>query len=241
MSLWDKRNAFDGFEKHVRCYESHPYLKLGKGRLFGGNAQFPVIKDADVYVSLQSGSTSGFVSDPWAKQTQVEVQYAISDQRAPKDVLRFKKMIDWLCTQLQEGKTVHVGCIGGHGRTGLVLSAIVAQLRPWKGDKNAIQWVRKHYCKKAVESAEQITFLVKHYGVTKVEARDYEQPQESRRVAGFEQMEYPAYSPSKSSTVNLDEARANVSRKIISPNVTPDTRMFVPMPSARSLWKHKKG
>ena len=72
---------------------------------------------------------------------------------APANVTRFKKLVTWLCNQLQDGKTVHVGCIGGHGRTGTVISAIVAELLE---EKDAIQWVRKHYCKKAVESKAQV-------------------------------------------------------------------------------------
>jgi hypothetical protein len=209
--------------------------------LFGGNAQFPVIKDADIYVSLQSGSRSGYGSDPWAKQTQVEVMFEISDQHAPKNLPRFKKMIDWLCTQLHDGKTVHVGCIGGHGRTGLVLSAIVASMRNWKGkDVDAIQYVRKHYCKKAVESSEQVNFLMKHYGVTHVVSRArYVAPKESTRVAGPDDMEYyPTHS--KSPMKFVDAAQPSASRKILSPKVTSETRSFVPMPSSRSLWKRKR-
>ena len=37
---------------------------------------------------------------------------------APSNVARFKKLVTWVCTQLQDGKTVHIGCIGGDGRTG---------------------------------------------------------------------------------------------------------------------------
>ena len=65
-----------------------------------------------------------------------------------------------------DNKRVHVGCIGGHGRTGLVLSALVAQMT---GMPDPISYVRKHYCTKAVESTEQVTFLTKHFGAAKVE------------------------------------------------------------------------
>ena len=132
-----------------RCYVSHPVLKLGKGRLYGGAALHPA--KADIYVVLQRGDMGGRTSDPWDTAKVVEIQYAIRDMYAPEDVSRFKKLITWLCTQLQGGKTVHVGCIGGHGRTGTVFAAIVAEMT---GEKDAIQWVRAHYCKKAVESQE---------------------------------------------------------------------------------------
>ncbi|MCK5640964.1 MAG: hypothetical protein KAJ19_09215, partial [Gammaproteobacteria bacterium] len=59
----------------------------------------------------------------------------------------------------------HIGCIGGHGRTGLVLAALAAYTKT--APKNAIQWVRKHHCDSAVESTSQVNFLVKHYKVAK--------------------------------------------------------------------------
>lgn len=164
--LWGKDgggfdSAFSGTSLTIRCYESHPILKVGKGQLCGGNCYTPSVKDADVYVVLNKGDMGGRQSDPWEAQKVVEIQYAISDMHAPTNVPRFKKLVTWLCTQLQDGKKVHVGCMGGHGRTGTVLAAIVAEM----GKKDAINYVRKHYCKKAVESKEQVDFLAKHYGV----------------------------------------------------------------------------
>jgi protein-tyrosine phosphatase len=101
-----------------------------------------------------------------------EIHYPIEDQHAPKNVDRFQKMITYLCNQLQAGKTVHVGCIGGHGRTGVVIAAIVAEMKDYvmgQDNHDVIQWVRKHYCEKAVESWEQVKFLQKYYGVSKAE------------------------------------------------------------------------
>jgi len=52
-----------------------------------------------------------------------------------------------------KGSTIEVGCIGGHGRTGTVL-ACMAVLAGVPG-KDAVKFVRDHYCKHAVESARQ--------------------------------------------------------------------------------------
>jgi len=52
-------------------------------------------------------------------------------------------------------KEVVVSCIGGHGRTGTVLS-VWAGLN---GIENPIEYIRKHYCKCAVESKEQEEFV----------------------------------------------------------------------------------
>lgn len=51
------------------------------------------------------------------------------------------------------GLWVEVGCIGGHGRTGTVLScmAVLAGVKP----SDAVEWVRKNYCDHAVETSRQ--------------------------------------------------------------------------------------
>ena len=78
-------------------------------RYFGGSASHPVVKDADVYVSLQAGSTSGLISDPWDTQQVREVYYPINDAMAPQNPVRFKKLIDWLMQSIAAGKKVHIG------------------------------------------------------------------------------------------------------------------------------------
>jgi hypothetical protein len=191
------------------------------------------MKTADVYVALQSGSTSGRTSDPWDTTKQViEVHYSITDMQAPKDVPRFQKMVTWICNQLQNGKTVHVGCVGGHGRTGLVLSAIVAEAL---GKEDAIQYVRKHYCKKAVESKDQIQFLMTHYGVSKVEGTKTYVPKSdwSSSSTGTKWDGFP-------STALLGDGKPAKPRVLPLQGVTAQSKTFVPMASARSLWKEKR-
>jgi hypothetical protein len=250
-SIWDFKekgekgvsDAFSGTNLAVRCYESHPRLKIGKGTLCGGSASYPVVKNADVYVALQSGSTSGRISDPWEVQTVVEVQYSIQDMHAPTNVTRFKKMVTWLCNQLHEGKTVHVGCIGGHGRTGTVFAAIVAEAL---GEKDAIQWVRTHYCKKAVEAREQVKFLMKHYGVSEAEGAKSAPTVKWTAKHGLSK-------PTEAVGLSLDEWEANMKAKpkpkekssqgrrvILSVGAAKATKAFEPMASDRSLWKTKK-
>ena len=151
----------------MRCYTSHPVLKLGKGKLYGGSARFPVLKDADVYVVLQAGDMNGWQSDPWDTQTgRWKSSTASGTWSVPSNVARFKKLVTWLCTQLQRRQDRPRGLHRGaradrHGALG------------YRGrdleEKDAIQYVRKHYCKKAVESKEQVQFLRKHYGVSGVE------------------------------------------------------------------------
>lgn len=159
------------FQVGKSCYESHPPLPLKFGgqefSVYGGNCGRPIHLDCDVYVALQAGS---YVSLPYPWDAGygqiVQVQYSIQDGKAPSNVEAFGKMISWLVEQIKEGKKVHVGCIGGHGRTGVVLAAIVNKMMPEEEDP--ISYVRQNYCQSAVESSEQVQFLVKHYGAKTV-------------------------------------------------------------------------
>lgn len=221
---WDS-DAFTGTALAVRCYESHPVVTLGKGLLYGGSARAPKVLDADVYVVLQAGDLIGRQSDPWEKTIRHEVYYHIQDMDAPTNVARFKKLVTWVCTQLQDGKRVHVGCIGGHGRTGTVLSAIVAELL---GEKDAIQYVRTHYCKKAVESKVQVAFLMKHYGVASAEPTKVWAPPEKGQQKAWSWGKDSAWAKAQ----NPPETKV--------PRVGRSAKSYVSMPSARSLWKGKK-
>lgn len=154
------------------CAKSHPALDLGNGLLiYGGAAHSPIVGDADIYVSLDRGMDADTKGYPWNGGRQF-IYFPITDMSAPADAAEFKKLISWLAAQVKAGHKVHVGCIGGHGRTGTVFSALVKEM---SGNVNAIQYVRDHYCPKAVESATQVDFLVKHYGVARVKgAKSYD-------------------------------------------------------------------
>lgn len=144
-----------------RCYHSHPPMQLPSTELIihGGSCSSPAVKDADIYVGLCSSMRFTERNWPWKKG--YEVLFAIPDMGVPAKPDEFKKLVAWVRRQLEEGKKVHVGCIGGHGRTGTFLSALVSTF----GEADAITYVRKHYCKKAVESTEQVKFLGEHFGV----------------------------------------------------------------------------
>ena len=149
-----------------RCYTTHPALKVGEFLIYGGSCSAPVVHDADVYIGFDhSMSFKASPKWPWQKAEKfdgVEFLFPITDMCAPRNAQDFKDLIDWTCNQLHDGKKIHAGCIGGHGRTGLFLSAVVAQMT---GEKDAVTYVRTNYCDRAVESREQMEFLHKHYGV----------------------------------------------------------------------------
>lgn len=154
---------------YVKCAHSHPPLVI-KGldgteySVHGGSASTPLLQTHDIYVALDWGVSHDPKAYPWYGTRQF-ISYPIDDMRTPKDPVDFKLMIKWLAEQIVAGKNVHVGCIGGHGRTGMVLAALVAVI---SGDVDAITYTREHYCHKAVETDSQVAWLVKHFGVKSV-------------------------------------------------------------------------
>lgn len=143
---------------YTPCFKSHKPLKIGNYLVEGGSCAFPP-EGKDLYVGLDLSMLRGF-HHPW--NNQQEVLYLIGDMQCPKNPDSFKKMIEWLGNQLHAGKQLHVGCIGGHGRTGMVLTALVKTLTD---EEDPLKYVREHYCKKAVETQAQIEFLVEHFGI----------------------------------------------------------------------------
>lgn len=144
----------------VRCTDSHPPLPLGEFKIWGGSCTHPTVTDADVYIGFDFGMEHTRRGYPW--NPGEEVYFRIRDMSVPSDVAEFAKLVAWTWEQLQAGKKVHAGCVGGHGRTGTFLAALVKHAI---GEDDAISYVRKNYCPKAVESLEQATWLQKHWGI----------------------------------------------------------------------------
>ena len=147
--------------KYVPCHKSHLPLELKDGlRIYGASCSQPVIGDANVYIGFEkSGMTQSDRRFPWNHGE--EILFPIVDRNVPEDEVQFRKLVEWTIERLYEGDTVHAGCIGGHGRTGMFLAAVVALMEL---DPEPIAYVRENYCKKAVESKAQVAYLVKHFG-----------------------------------------------------------------------------
>lgn len=155
-------------ESYVPCHQSHPPLPIPVGNkvyeIYGGSCHNPKIKDMDVFVGLDSGMVRTSRQYPWHEGT--EFQFLIQDMGVPKDVEEFKKLLNYLKESLEAGKKVFVGCIGGHGRTGTVFSALVKLM---SNIEDSTTYVREHYCKRIVESSTQVDWLHTHFGIKKVE------------------------------------------------------------------------
>jgi hypothetical protein len=166
---------FDGdFDTHYTkgnytpCHVSHPALKIGDYQIYGGSCVNPKVKDAGVYIGFDWNMALTPPPYPWEKPEPhdwVEVLFQIPDMGIPSNAKQFHKLVEWTAEQLKAGKKVHAGCVGGHGRTGMFLAALVTYMT---GEKDSITYVRKNYCQKAVENAAQVNFLHKEFGITKV-------------------------------------------------------------------------
>lgn len=165
---WDGRD-YGRYTGGSHCRESHEPFELGGGEVLGYSCSRPK-EGYDVYVGLARDMTRLYERYPWqdgGEATAIEFAFPITDMSVPENRGDFRRMIEWLAGQLADGKRVHVGCFGGHGRTGLLLAALVAVVMP--DEKDPIGWVRERHCEKAVESQRQIDFLVEHYGARPAE------------------------------------------------------------------------
>lgn len=162
----DKYESFGLPGSYVKCAVDHPPLKLNDGfMVYGGSCTSRVPEgDYDVYICLDAGAKMSSNSYPWIGK--VEFLYRIQDMGVPDNMVSFRSLIEYMEASIQKGLKVFVGCIGGHGRTGLVLSVLVKRM---VGIDDAISYVRSNYCKKAVESQEQVDWLHKNFGIVKQE------------------------------------------------------------------------
>jgi hypothetical protein len=151
------------------CAAKHPPLPLGEGLVvYGGSCLSPVITDADIYVGFDAGMRLENLTWPWEKKKGI--LFPIHDGGVPRTD-DADNLINYLTEQILSGKKVHLGCIGGHGRTGLVLALLVKKIL---GDVNAITYVRDFYCKKAVETQKQVEWLSKNFGILPAQPSHYE-------------------------------------------------------------------
>jgi Protein-tyrosine phosphatase len=75
----------------------------------------------------------------------------------PEDTDAVQRSLRALLDRARSGERVEVGCLGGHGRTGTALASLAVLSGYPAGD--AVNWVRAHYCSKAVETPEQEAFV----------------------------------------------------------------------------------
>ncbi len=154
---------------YSHCADNHPPLPiLVDGKVYeihgGSSTRKAPPEDVEVFIGFDHGMVQTDRRFPWDPRT--EFLYPITDMGVPPDLASFEKLLDYLAKEVMAQRKVFIGCIGGHGRTGLVLAALVQRMT---GEEDAITFVRNHYCKKVVESEKQVDWLHKHFGIKKVQ------------------------------------------------------------------------
>lgn len=151
----------------------HPPLSINVGEkdkvlIFGGSCIQPsneALSKANYFVALDK---NGLIERH--RDTPLHYFFPIEDGKIPDDIQEFNKMIEYLCLLISKKINIHIGCIGSHGRTGLVMSILIQRFcEPLLNRLNmsAIDYVRNLYCVNAVETIEQENFLIEHYKIKK--------------------------------------------------------------------------
>jgi hypothetical protein len=145
-----------------KCYVSHKPLVVTKagGLIYGGSCYTPVVNDADMYIGFDGGMSRTPMRFPW--NPGEEIVFPVQDMQSPQDATNYIKLVKWTLAQIDAGKKVHCGCIGGHGRTGMFMAALV---RVGLGIEDAVPHVRSLYCERAVETAGQSLWLQDTFGI----------------------------------------------------------------------------
>ena len=100
---------------------------------------------------------------PWPHHLLVWPDFGVPDEAEPvAAALRI------LLQRARSGQRVEVGCLGGHGRTGVAL-ACLAVLTGTPASE-AVNWVRTAYCARAVETDSQAAFVCAFPGLRETTA-----------------------------------------------------------------------
>jgi hypothetical protein len=88
----------------------------------------------------------------------------ILDFMVPSDKVMVKRVMRETLRAMLEGKQVFIGCMGGIGRTGLLMALLVKMA----GHPKPVQYVRAHYDSHAVETEKQVRFI-REFDVSEVQ------------------------------------------------------------------------
>lgn len=108
-----------------------------------------------------SGSlvTSPGLNLPFGKKkrsTQIVI-YPWEDWGVPENRELFRRALRWLLAEAGRGKTIEIGCMGGHGRTGTALACLLVVQGLSHSKATSKVWSR--YCEEAIESRTQLDYI----------------------------------------------------------------------------------
>lgn len=155
-----------GYTESKPCLPLHlKPLKCFNGSLYGFSGK---------YHSEHSHDLNIFLTDTWLPaiplvsgkiqsygSSKPTIYYEIADRHAPRNEGGFNFLLRTTVDYLKMGKSVAVSCLGGHGRTGLVLACLWQISHPTC--KDPIFAIRQQGCKKWVESEEQARYILQRF------------------------------------------------------------------------------
>lgn len=163
----------------VPCHEGNTKAFKKDGiQVWGGGTNHDAEPfEVDVVIDLTHGVKKSMnewldnIPDGWKSKEKIKtntlvLDFYLQDMSSPDNATREFWGLLWkdLKGLKKKGKTLNVlvMCLGGHGRTGTVLTALLMASGYNKTVKgNPVVWLRKNYCSKAVESKRQTDYLCK--------------------------------------------------------------------------------
>jgi len=130
----------------------------------------PLIGDSfslqNLFMNLEGENLFGELKEFSLLQNKAVMSIDWRDQGVPKLKKEFWETFVGILKKESEKRPINVlfFCVGGHGRTGTALSIVCHLLEFSTGDP--IEWVRKNYCKEAVESYSQVSYIEEILGIT---------------------------------------------------------------------------
>ena len=152
-------NKLLSLELDENCLDYHGLLNINFNnticRLSGGNIE-NIPNDTELIIIL--------TIDNQIKNLNIErieiIYYPICDFNVP-EINSFKELISNIRHKIINEKInkIHVACEHGHGRTGMLLVALLVDLLNIKVE-DAINFVKNYYCDKNIETDEQLEFVL---------------------------------------------------------------------------------
>jgi hypothetical protein len=145
----------------------------GKIKVAGGANALVEDPPEDTILVIDLAGTIKFNTKPWVLATPPELaalkdtprtpppylKVDWPDRRAPKcDLEWWHQLIKLIGENYKKGRVI-LSCLGAHGRTGTAMAAMCLAVSPKLGVADAIKFVRKVHCEKAVESQDQVDYL----------------------------------------------------------------------------------
>lgn len=143
-------------EYKPKCRHKHHEVKLYDGTSIYCSSVNQTLDDMDEQVTPDFGL---YADHSWRPHWRNEF-IDWPDMRIPSDrETSLQQIWEGYC-RAADGQFVEIGCIGGHGRTGVILAGMyLAAADGQVTAQEAIDFVRKEYCDSAIETAKQEWFV----------------------------------------------------------------------------------